>query len=68
MPKTPTCATAQGGFADRAEFQACKTEMESYGLGMREYLACHRREHQDAIDQHNKAVDGFNRRLRGQQH
>jgi len=64
-PDAPYCATTYGRFDDESDFDQCKIEMESYKSDVEEFLACQRRESQEAIDDYNEAVESFNRRARG---
>ena len=64
-PDAPSCANGYSDFANHSEYRRCKVEMESYNSEIKSYLACQRREITIAIDEHNEAVDSFNRRVRG---
>lgn len=64
-PDAPYCATSFGNFDDEYEFEQCKSEMEIYQSEIEDFLACQKRENQQAIDEYNEAVESFNRRVRG---
>lgn len=64
-PEAPYCATAYGKFDDQYDFDRCKNEMENYKSEVEDFLACQRRESQQAIDEYNEAVESFNRRAGG---
>jgi hypothetical protein len=64
-PGAPSCASTSGNFANQAEYEQCRVQVENYNSEIKSYLACQRRETTTAIDEHNEAVDSFNRRVRG---
>jgi hypothetical protein len=65
-PDAPPCARGYGQFANHSEYGRCKLEMENYNSQIKSYLACQRRDTTIAIDEHNEAVESFNRRVRCQ--
>jgi hypothetical protein len=71
QPDAPYCASQYGAFNDNEEFDACKSEMQSYQSDVESFLSCQRNEIDDlqsksrrVIEEHNDAVASFNRRAR----
>jgi hypothetical protein len=62
QPSAPDCATRTGAFDDESDFEQCKREMEDYKSEVEDFLACQKKENQEATDDYNNAVESFNRR------
>jgi hypothetical protein len=62
QPSAPTCAGTFGAFDDESDFEQCKREMEGYKSEVENFLACQKKEDQEATDDYNNAVESFNRR------
>ena len=71
QPDAPFCATQYGAFDGTDNFDTCKREMQSYKSDVESFLSCKRSEIEDlesknrrVIQEHNDAVESFNRRAR----
>jgi hypothetical protein len=62
-PRKPNCF--EFPFETRTVFEMCQMDMDSYTSKMRRYLACLKAEADEAIKEHNSAVESFNCSARG---
>lgn len=65
VPMVPICATHYCAFDDQEEFKRYRSLVRSYQSQARDYLDCTKRKTDNAIDEHNRAIEIFNRRARG---
>lgn len=61
-PSAPYCADSFGAFSDEFAFRSCRSDMESYGDEVTDYIECLSRASEEAIEEYNDAIESFNDR------